>query len=389
MDKPKILSEEPFLLYQSFIDDIFGKNEIRIKPDITNNIIGTLRYPNEYEKFKNNFKTRLIRLKSFFEKTPQYDELKNQVALIANDKNWKGAYAELTAYDIFSRADLPIELNKTLPVNVSFAQEMGNKETNEDGYVPDINLYFDVKILSDTIGTILKGIIKNAIASSKQQYSCNILTEYPLDDKEEKYSGDNRKKLFEELKDFLIENNTIKEDDRVLHSKIVEHLSYKIHWGGGINTSISSYNPYHHAFEDRNLIFKRYTKKFLKHEPFILVMVNFPWYNQKINSFIGFDKIYYRSLARRTFCEHLKDSELMKNIVPDFKGTETIFDVSKHLTGIIFIDDNIIKEDSYSCSVYLNPNAINRNNLIPDYLQNIVKGGDQRSIYDDLKYDNY
>lgn len=389
MKKQKILSTEPYILYQNFIDDIFGKDEVKIKPAESNPIIGTFKFIDEFQEFKKNFKNRLLRLKSCFEFSSQYKELKNQVALIADKNNWEGAYAELAVYDIFSKVESLIELNKTLPVDESYAKELGHQETNEDGYIPHFNLYFDVKILSDVIGTVLKKIISDAIKDSIQEYPCSVLPEYPLDDNEEKYINSHRKEIYNELRDFLKNHNSLKNGHKVFQSKVVEHLSYNIQWGGGINSSISCYSPYKHAFEDRNIIFKRYTKKFLKNNPFILVMVNFPWYNGKINNFADCDQLYYRSLSRRTFCEYLKDTKQMKDIISNFNGSDTVFEVSRHLTGIIFIDDNIIKENSYLCSAYLNPNAINKNSRITDFIQMIVNGGDKRSLSDDFEYDNY
>lgn len=121
----------------------------------------------------------------------------------------------------------------------------------------------------------------------------------------------------------------------------------------------------------------------------MLVLVNFPWYNKRNTSFIDADHAYYRSLARRTFCGYLKDTTLMNAIVPKFASGETIFEVSRHLAGLIFIDDNSINENSYTCNVILNPNAQNMNGISIPYLESLVGNGDKRSIMDDLKWDNY
>ena len=57
--------------------------------------------------------------------------------------------------------------------------------------------------------------------------------------------------------------------------------------------------------------------------------------------------------------------------------------------GIVFIDDNSIKEDSYSCNVILNPNALNTHERARDYLMHLVQKGDKRGLFDDLRHDNY
>ena len=127
----------------------------------------------------------------------------------------------------------------------------------------------------------------------------------------------------------------------------------------------------------------------MKNEMFMLVLVKFPWYNNRISSFIDADHVYYRSLARRTFCGYLGDSTLMNSIVPKFSGPDTVDEVSRHLAGIIFIDDNIIKEDSYSCNVIMNPNSKYVHSTVDHYLMSLVQQGDKRGLYDDLIYDNY
>lgn len=389
--QPRIVEDEAYVLYQQLCDEVYGAGTVQIKPAPSNNVIGTLRHLDDFNEFKKNFKQRLIRLRKRFEGTAAFPALLEQVKQVADPKNWEGAYAELVAYDVMwnDQVMTPMELDKTLDVAESYAGEMGHKATNEDGYIPDYGLFFDVKILADTVGAILKGIIDDAIANSSQTAHCDILPEYPLDEDEEDYSGLNRRLLYNELKDFLVAHNTETNGSEYYRSRVLPRLGYCIQWGGGINTAIREYNPYRHAEETKHLIFKRYTKKIMKNEMFMLVLVKFPWYNQQISSFIDADHVYYRSLARRTFCGYLNDSTPMNAIEPRFSGKETVDEVSRHLTGIIFIDDNSIKEDSYSCNVIMNPNALNCHDAAYHYLMSLVQNGDKRGLYDDLKHDNY
>lgn len=389
--KPRMAKEEAYVLYQQLCDEVFGVGAIQIKPAPSNNVIGTLRHLDDFHEFKKNFRQRLIRLRKRFEGTNAYHALQEQVKQVADPKNWEGAYAELVAYDVMwnDHVITPMELDKTLDVSESYAGEMGHKETNEDGFLPDYGLYFDVKILADTVGTILKGIIDDAIVNSAQTANCDILPEYPLDDDDEDYGGPNRRLLMKELTDFLNANNTMTAGRRFFRSGVIPELAYRVHWGGGVNSAMGEYSPYRHAEKTRHLVFKRYTKKIMKNEMFMLVLVKFPWYNNRISSFIDADHVYYRSLARRTFCGYLNDGTTMNSIVPKFSGAETIDEVSRHLAGIIFIDDNSIKEDSYSCNVIMNPNALNVHSIAEHYLMSLVENGDKRGLYDDLKYDNY
>lgn len=394
--KPRMAKEEAYILYQLLCDEIFGSGAIKIKPAQSNLVIGTLCHLDDFLEFKKNFKKRLIRLRDHFKGTASYQDLLNTVMEVADQNNWKGAYGELAAYDFMWNDNIitPMVLDNTLPGSDSYACQLlknngrAYNDTNEDGYLDDYDLYFDVKILSDTVLNVLKGVIDDAIANSSQQASCNILPEYPLDDDEEEYSI-NRTPLYNELLTFLSSHNTTTSGNIFFRSSVIPRLGYRVHWGGGVNSAISSYNPYRHAEETKHLIFKRYTKKIMKNKPFMLVLVNFPWYNNRVSSFINADQVYYRSLARRTFCGYIGDGTLLNTIVPNFVGTDTIFEVSRHLAGIIFIDDHCIKKDSYSCNVIMNPNAANTNTSMVSYIESLVAKGDKRSMFDDLIYDNY
>ncbi len=388
---PRKLMEAPCLLYQNLVDEVFGAGSIVIKqPPKDNDIIGALQYPDEYRVFIINFKRRLMRLRKKFEHTASYPALLEQVKQVADPKNWEGAYAELVAYDILWNDFLigGIELDKTLPAAESFAGEMGQKATNEDGYIAEYGMYFDVKIMSDTVSAILKGIADEAISKSGQKGKCDILFEYPIDDDEDDYAA-NRAALYQELFGILTAKSTKTSGKRNIGSKVLPHLIYKIQWGSGVNSAMSAYSPYRHAENCRHLVFKRYTKKLMKQNPFMLVMVNFPWYNGRINSFCDCDQVFYRSLARRTFCGYLRDNTPMNAIVKKYQGKETVYDVSRHLTGIIFIDDNSVNDDRYTCNIITNPNAKNPCPTIEHYLLSLVQNGDNRSLMDDLKHDNY
>lgn len=390
-DDKDILPIPSYQLYQDMVNSIFGNSVINIKPDFDNKVIGTLKYPAEFLSFKKNFESRLIRLRDRFSGTSSFNNLIKTIEQVADSKNWEGAYAELVAYDVMSNDYLSkaIELNNTLSVSESFAGELGGKETNEDGFINEYNLYFDVKILADTVGGLLKGIIEEAIIKAHQDSNCSILPEYPLDDDEADYQI-NRRQLMEELRDYLIVNKPSGNRGKVcMRSSVLPHLSFRIMWGGGINSSIGTYNPYRHAEECKHLILKRYTKKFMKNNPFFLVMVNFPWYNSRINSFINADEVFYRSLSRRTFCEYKHLQTKMSDIVPKYIGPETAFEVSNYLSGIIFIDDLSIKEDRYSCHIYMNPNAKHKLKHGDLYLQQIIAFGDKRGVLDDMENDNY
>ena len=124
------------------------------------------------------------------------------------------------------------------------------------------------------------------------------------------------------------------------------------------------------------------------HQSFI-VFVNFPWYNNRVNSFGNSDELYYRALARRTFCGYMYDTRTFKDIKPEYTGSDSLHEISRHLTGIIFIDDYSVYTDAYSCHIYLNPNAIHPVRIGRSYLNQLVRDADNRSILDDFCGDNY
>lgn len=379
-------------LYQQLCDKVFGADAVTIKVSKDdNNVIGTLKYIHEFRNFKENFQARLERLRDKFQGTSSYNALLEQVKQVADPSNWEGAYAELVAYDVLHNGYHGEEflLDVTLDGAESYASDLGGQKTNEDGYLPDYDLYFDVKCLADTTGNILKELINDALKQAGVEKICGVLPEYPLDDDESDYSI-NRHKLMVELRDYI--NASRPTDDAgtdMLKSNILPNLTYRILWGGGVNSALGEYSPYEHAEKTKDLMLKRYTKKFLKKHESMIVLVNFPWYNNRIHPFIDGDEMYYRALARRTFCGYKYSTVPMKDINPKYTGSETPYEISRHLSGIMIIDDHSIETDTYSCHVYLNPNAVNPIKYGRSYLHQVVQDADKRSIIDDFRGDNY
>jgi hypothetical protein len=370
--------------YQKFLDSIFGENEILLdSSNATNNIISTFKYSNDYKKFKDSFSQRLINLKKIYENSDYYDELKNKVKLIVDKNNWEGAYAELAAFDVLNSTGYSelIQMEYKGEPEETYAHSYGKQATNLDGYFSDYDTYFDVKILSDALGIFLKNIVKEVIKETELQGQCNILPEYNLDDDVNLYQT-HRKELVKELTSML------KKDIECFNSEILPGLSYRIQKGAGVNFREGVYNPYHNAMMMKDTLIKRYVYKFMKNKPFFLIMVNFPWYNQLQTNAFDFNKIFYRALARRTFIGYKNDSTLMKSLDSKFSGNESVFEVTKKLTGIIFIDDSSITEKANNCYVYTNPNADNKSVCLDSFL-NELWNNSKDGEFDDFKYDNY
>lgn len=370
--------------YQKILNSIFGEDEISLNSsDATNNIIGTFKYNNDYNEFKNSFSQRLINLKKIYENSDYYDELKNKVKLIADKNNWEGAYAELVAFDVLNSIEYLdlIQMEYNGKPEETYAHSYGKQATNLDGCFSDYDTYFDVKILSDALGIFLKKIVEEVIKKKEIQGQCNILPEYNLDDDVNLYQT-NRKALVDELTSMLIANS------KLIHSEVLKGLSYRIQWGVGVNSREGVYSPYHNAMMMKDTLIKRYAYKFMKNKPFFLVMVNFPWYNQLQTDAFGLNKIFYRALARRTFIGYKNKSTSMKSLDSKFTGNESVFEVSKKLTGVIFIDDLSITEKAYNCYVYTNPNADKKSVCFASFLYELFKNSKDHE-FDDFRYDNY
>lgn len=381
--------------YSRLIDGIFGAGTTTFdtSKDLYNHVIGALNNPTEYKDFTANFISRLERLKKIYSTHSIYlTEIIVQVNEVASVKNWEGAFAELSAYDHLNSDILnhktyrhnPIQPNITLPNTKSFALELGKSATNLDGFVEDKPLYFDVKCLKDNVTEILTGIY-NDLKTHLGNTDIHITAEHELnisyDDFQKK-----RALLLNELKTEL--NTTTKKT--CLKSNVVPNLSYRIMWGGGVLTAERSYHPFSHAKTYHKTIFN-YANKFIKDEPTVIVLVVFPWYNLVVSDFANSNIRFYRALARRVFCQYINDSTKFKDFNSSFKGEQTIFEVSKHLSGIIFLEDNTIlskepDKTNVKSFVYLNPNAVKplTRSLASDFIMGL-----HNSEYDDFEYDNY
>ena len=367
--------------YSDLIEQIFGKKFKSIPQEccIQNHIVAALSNTNNFKNFKKEFKNRLIRLKDHFSSNPNNLKIiKDLIVKVANDKNWRGAYAELVAYDFFIKnSDYTINLDITLPATESFAKEFGQrKDTNLDGCIDELYLYFDVKVLQDIPMNILNGIFDDVRKRINKNFT--IIPEY---DKSINFSifQQNHNQLLEELVSTLkIEETTF------IKSKVIDGLSYRLNFRGGTAIGTSEYSPYRHAQELSGHFFE-YGNKFLKKEKTLLVFVILPWFNSLITNFNDSNRIFYRSISRRFFCQFMHTKKMYKIINPKFKGNDTCFEITKKLSGILFLEDNIVAGSGINAFLYSNPNAQNPLDArIEDYfyIHNL-------SAYDNFYYDNY
>ena len=368
--------------YKNIIDRIYGNGTATFdtQHNNRNNIIGALADQNgNFAKFKRNFIARLNRLYDLYKGHQSFSQLKVQINEIADSKNWEGAFAELTAYD-FLRQFGSISLNVTLPAQDSFATELNKHETNLDGKFDDFNVHFDVKSLKDNNTEVLR----NITTPIEHKYQNHIAAEYPINASYETIVK-NFRKLKKELDTELSSGRP-----SIIYSKIVPNLCYKILWGSGIMSTFSSYEPYKHAENLHHIIFN-YINKFLKADPTIIVFVLSPWYNKSINSFINNNEIFYRAFARRCFCQYRHSTEPFSSINRKFNGNQSIYEVSRKLSGIFFLEDKTISStdpDDLNVHGYFftNPNA---DNPMTNFVKYVQYNHQYIKSYDNFMYDNY
>lgn len=378
-------------LYTDFINNIISPEILsptNTNTSYTNNIIGAIAHPTEYIDFKKSFSNRIQTIYHHLNSNPtNLKEFIDVLNRIATDE-WAGAYSELTAYYALIMAGIEdISLNITLPPLDSYAAETGKSETNEDIYSPAWNFFADVKRFSHAQNEILHKIIKGQETSIP---GLSILPEYPLSIDDTDF-GKNIKNLTRELKDFVDETIISNRDKFTKGSKVIPGLTYQIKTGGGVNSAINFYDPYERAESLKDRVLHKYTNKIMKKKPFFLIFVNFPWDNPTDSDSFGFNTFLYRALSRRTFMQYRHSSEPATDIIPKYTGSDSLFEISRHITGLIFIDDLSIENKEYNSYVFLNPNAINSTPFIRMHIGETITEfpADKNSLFDDFAHDNY
>lgn len=381
--------------FAKIVEEIFGIGAVKFNhlSTTSNNIIGALTNRSNYNTFSTNFIARLSRLKEVYNEDFQsLQNIHNVVAEIASRKNWEGAYAELCAYDFFNISQKtgdailfePVKTNITLPAANSLAQYFAQQHVNLDGYIAEYGLYFDVKCLKDNIEEILSGIYADLFKYLKIEEGVDILAEYALDSSYLEFQL-NRNALLNELKAKV----NVQQRTSYVSSIAMPGLIFRLKWGKGINQAVRGYDPFQHAKNLHSSIFN-YTNKLLKTRPTVIVLVSLPWYNQVISDFIDGNLYFYRAFSRRVFCQYRSSMQQYHSLNPKYLGSETLYQISQHVSAIIFLEDKSILGDSDSANnvksfLYVNPNALNPIPLsAKSYLLSITSG-----MYDDFENDNY
>ena len=382
------------LAFMRTVNEVFGRGIINSKYSLRtpNLVTGAFNHPQNFGPFISNCSARLARLHKIYAADNEgMKEIKIQLNRVMEKKLWMGAYAELAAYDYMNQ-DIsyqkgfltnPIKLNVRRPATKTLASNFKNRqEANLDGYIEDCDTYFDVKVLEDITENLLSGIYQE----SKQktgEFDFIVMASHPRH-LSFKVLKEKRAAL---LKEFL---EQIRSKARSFQSREIQGLSFQISWHGELLTSVGSYLPYEHA-ENAYVLALEKADKFVRGGPSFLVYVIFPWYNQVVLPFANNNEKFYRAFARRVFCQYRYSDAPFRNLVSEYQGDETIYDVSRYLSGIIFLEDKTIDgnnpdELNVKSFIYLNPNAHNsaKKTLYWDLHQNMIV-----AEVDDFEHDNY
>jgi hypothetical protein len=378
--------------YHKLVNKIFGASSATFDPlsDDTNEVIGALNCSNDFFEFRRNFRARMRRLATIYVPGhPSRAALLCQVNEVASSKNWHGAHAELAAYDYFHTeknwVDATIELNKDMDGSLTYAREVGKPgPANHDICFSSFNIVADVKCLKDNVAELLDGIYNTAFPDA--EHRPRILAQRRMDMSYE-HLRNNRAKVVKELK----EATSAGQQPSIVKSHVVPDLAFLLRWAPGVSTAESVYSSYRHAEQMHQLVFN-YVNKFAKDRPSFLVFVNFPWFNNTTSSFRSSNSIFYRSFARRVFCQYRHDARLFNVVRREFVGPETIYEITRKVSALLFLEDLSITEKSGKCSnvrgfLYVNPNS-DHPLLARAYASEYFRGFNSTAV-DLFEHDNY
>jgi hypothetical protein len=378
----------PLENYKAIVEKYFGAGTATFATTsgATNNLIGALNHTTEFSTFRFAFGKRMERLAGHYpQSNPNQKYLLERVNAISTNE-WDGAYAELVAFDFLNSnqdyLDGPISLSKDVPASETLASSLGMINVNLDGFYEGFGVGFDVKALGDKSRGILDGIIKEA-KTNLGIVSVVISPEHPLDLDYTLFQK-NRKAILTELEAGI----NVSAQTTFVISRAVPELAFRLMWGGGVLSTISTYDPYAHAQNHHELFFT-YAKQFSRNSPTLIVSVVFPWFSEQVTSNVGASEIFYRSLCRRFFCQYANDARPASSKLKKYLGSETLAEVTKKLSGVLFLEDKSITSSAAAAQnveafAYLNPNATHKTGgHFRDYLSSLG------FAVDDFASDNY
>lgn len=339
--------------YIEFVNNALGSEVISassLKQRIEyNDVIGALCSKDSFPVFRENYQERIKRLyNAGLSNKKLQNNIVHNIKKIAS-KEWAGAYAELCALDYFLyHLKSEIETDYTINASETLAREMNMKESNYDIFLREFDILMDTKILLNKTKDIFNGIFKD-FREQIGAMDLLIIPEYSPDDDFSIYQ-DKRKEILDEL--IRATNVKMQMPKGRVESEVIDGLTYTFAWKSGSYFSESEYSPYEHAKNHHTLLFK-HAKKFCIRRPTILVFIILPWFSESSLVIEDSKKIFLKMFCHHFFYDYMDSPELAKNFNQQIKSNIPAYNVTKSLSGIIFLEDMSIT--SY------NPNQLSIN----------------------------
>lgn len=329
-------------IYAELLNRLFGAGaaSFDVSSAETSQVLMALATSGDFAQFRAAFPARLHRLCQATTAVPALRvEIVKTANLIAEKRNWDGAFAELAALDYLladSRTDASeLKLNMTVPATATLAGELGMQNANFDVHTARFNLSLDVKQLGDKIGGILRGIFKDVLRA-KGIANLSIIPSYSMDDPYELYET-NRALLCKEL-DTLVD---VKQRPPGGASCVIPGLKYQFAWEAGVYPGISTYYPEEHAKNAHKLLFQ-HAKKFSKVNPSAIAFVHFPWVGERLVPIGDAELRFFKGMASHFFYDYSGSALLAGSLNRKFKGNILADDVARYLSGVIFLQDRTV-----------------------------------------------
>ena len=390
---------------EDIIYRIFGIRKVIKNRQNSNSCISPLN-AEQKNLFASNFISRLQRLNRVFASNKSaLNDIAERVKNIGESRNsgWAGPYSELVALDFYSQFSefFSIDYINQLPIQnhlASIPSIIGQKEIIDIDLCLNLRhdkIYTDVKsfncIHQNILDEVIEAVEEYALLTLTKSVMIGVDNLSSLDYTEVKlYLGLEKRKIYKALTEAVSDNLRVMKYE----SKSGIVFTFRIEYSSSIST-VKEYSPYAMA-EAYKYKFLDYGSKLIDNEYSIITMVKNPWFNEETIDFGNFNKIFYRSLARRSFIELNKmedDAALYSSNYAS--GHLNVGDLSRNLAGIIFIDDESPSQSSveklYSAYFYLNPNYKNKKPLTIRKLEKYFRNGREKQIkeMDDFKWDNY
>ncbi len=348
--------------FAALVNKVFGPETAKFDVANTqsNNVIGALAHAKQFVEFCANFEQRLRRLAGAIKAD---GSLRKETISAVNKivtSEWDGAYAELCALDYFlvdaTTGPGNVILDHTVPAVETLASEMGMQNANHDMSFPGLGVSMDTKLLSDKTGDILEGIFDDFRAAKKIE-RMSILPSYDQDEDFAVFQA-NRQKLLAEL----IQGVDVNVRPSRFTSEVVPGLSYEFGWNAGVMMGANEYSTEDHAETHHRLLFG-HAKKFSKTQPTVIVFVVFPWTAERVFLLDELNEPFFKEFGTRFFTDYVSSAELAKNFNTKIKTRISAGDVTRHLSGILFLQDESVlaktpNQVNVKASFLWNPNAL-------------------------------